>query len=59
MSSSFFHPPVFNVFSLNIQLLASKGRVIQIPGGIYINLCTIAVLVGGTVSDSSCELHEY
>jgi hypothetical protein len=49
MTSLFCHPPHF---------LASKGRVIQILGGICANLHTIAVLVGGTVVDSSSELHE-
>jgi hypothetical protein len=27
-------------------------------GGIFANLNTIAVLVGGIVAESSCELHE-
>jgi hypothetical protein len=52
MTSSFCHPPVVDVF-----FLASKGRVIQIPDGIFANLHTIAVLVGGTATDSSSELH--
>jgi hypothetical protein len=59
MISSFYHPPIVEVFlSLNSHFLASKGGVIQISGGICANLHTIAVLVGGTVADSSSELHE-
>jgi hypothetical protein len=58
MTSSFCHPPVVEFLSFNSHFLASKGRVIQISGGICTNLHTIAVLVGGTVNDSSSELHE-
>jgi hypothetical protein len=59
MTSLFCHLPVVDVFfQFNSHFLASKGRVIQISGGICANLHTIPVLVGGTATDSSSEPHE-
>jgi hypothetical protein len=58
MTSSFCHSPVIDVFFHSIAISSSKGRVIQISGGICANLHTIEVLVGGTLTDSSSELHE-
>jgi hypothetical protein len=48
----------FSYLSFNRHFLASKGRFIQISGGICANLHTIADLVGGTAVDTSSELHE-
>jgi hypothetical protein len=49
---------MLSFLSFNSHFLASKGRVIQISGGICANLHTIAVLFGATAIESASELHE-
>jgi hypothetical protein len=58
MTSSFCYPPVVDFSFVQQPFFASKGRAIQISGGICANLHTIEILVGGTMADYSSGLHE-
>jgi hypothetical protein len=61
MISSFCHTPVVDVFShsiaisLLLKVESSRSQVVFVP---VASLYTIAVLVGGTATDYSSELHE-